>query len=276
MPMSLSELFTRAPVVPVLRFDGVIGAGMRPGPKGLALKDLAGPIERAFSWRGARAVALAINSPGGAPVQTALIAGRIRQWAKEKNMPVFAFVEDVAASGGYWLALAADEIWADASSVVGSIGVVAAGFGLQDMIAKLGIERRVHAQGERKAMLDPFRAEKPDEVARLDRLMAEIHETFKAEVRARRAGKLKVAEAELFEGDVWTGRRAVELGLVDGLGDVRTVLRGRFGDKVKLPVIQRHKGWLRGRLGLAADPAGQAEALLAALEERLAWARYGL
>lgn len=270
------------PVVPVIRLAGVIGPGGAFRPS-VNLASLAGVIERAFSVPDRAAVALAINSPGGSPVQSALVAGRIRQLADERGVPVFAFAEDVAASGGYWLACAADEIYADEASIIGSIGVVSAGFGFQDLLGRLGVERRVHTSGERKAMLDPFRPEVPEDVARLKRIQGEIHDGFKAMVAKRRAGRLKAPEEELFSGEFWTGRRALDLGLVDGLGDIRSVMRARFGDKVRLRPIQGGRRLFQRRLfragagGLPAAWAGEAaEGLVAAVEERALWSRYGL
>ena len=266
------------PVVPVVRLQGVIASGHMFGSRGLSIETVAPLVARACGQRGGKAVALAINSPGGSPVQSALIQGRIRQLADEKKLPVIAFAEDVAASGGYWLALAADEIYADQNSIVGSIGVISSGFGFTDLIARLGIERRVHTQGERKTLLDPFRPERPEDVARLERLQKEMYDSFVALVRERRGAKLADPEANgLFTGDIFTGRRAAELGLIDGLGDLRSVLRGRFGDKVKLRVIGESRGWLRRRLGFApSQPAEWLDGLLAALENRALWARFGL
>lgn len=265
------------PLVNVVRLSGVIGEGRSGGfQRGLSLAGLAGILERAFKPKRLAAVAVAINSPGGSPVQSSLIAGRIRQLADEKNIPVFAFVEDVAASGGYWLATAADEIFVDGASIVGSIGVVSAGFGFTQLIEKIGVERRVYAQGARKAMLDPFRPEREDDVARLLALQVELHDGFKAEVRRRRGEKLKGDDATLFEGDIWTGRKAVDLGLADGIGDLRSVLRARFGDKVKLNVVGAQESWLKRRFGLATAPGAWAQDVLGAVEERLHWARYGL
>ena len=268
----------RRPLVVVLRLDGVIGA-LRPGSRGLSIRDLAGPIETAAGISGIKALALVVNSPGGAPVQTALIAKRIRALAAEKKFPVYAFVEDIAASGGYWLAAAADEIYADESSIVGSIGVVSAGFGLQGLIERIGVERRVHAKGERKSMLDPFRPEKAEDVARLDRVLGDIHEAFKGQIRERRGARLKASEDELFSGEIWTGRRALELGLIDGLGDLRSVMRAKFGDKVKFRSVVAGRNWLQRRLGLDFALGGGRDKIaeaLGALEERLLWARYGL
>jgi signal peptide peptidase SppA len=270
------------PIVPVVRLAGVIGPGSAFRPS-INLASLAGVIERAFTVPDRAAVALVINSPGGSPVQSALVAGRIRQLAEERGVPVFAFAEDVAASGGYWLACAADEIYADEASIIGSIGVVSAGFGFQDLLNRLGVERRVHTSGERKAMLDPFRPEQPEDVARLKGIQGEIHDSFKAMVARRRGDRLKAPEQELFSGEFWTGRRALELGLVDGLGDIRSVMRARFGDKVRLRLVQGSRRLFQRRLfrteagSLPAAWAGEAaEGLISAVEERALWSRYGL
>ncbi|MGE0154130.1 MAG: S49 family peptidase [Reyranellaceae bacterium] len=284
--LTLRRWRQRAPVVAVIRLQGVIApsAGLRAT---LSLAGLAATLHRAFALKGVKAVALQINSPGGSPVQSALIAARIRALAGEKHLPVYAFVEDVAASGGYWLACAADEIWADANSIVGSIGVISASFGLEEFIARHGIRRRVHAAGEHKGMLDPFLPENADDVARLKAMQAEIHDNFKAEVRARRGRKLKGEEGELFSGAFWTGARAKEMGLVDGLGDLRSVMRMHYGPRVKLRLIGGQRGWLRRRLlrneapplelGAGAPVAASlAAGVLAAIEERAWWGRYGL
>ena len=277
--MALRDLLARLhlaptpPTVPVLRLSGVIGP-LVPLRAGLSGHELAGPIERAFSGRGVVAVALVINSPGGSPVQSALIHQRIRQLAEKRELPVLAFVEDVAASGGYWLALAADEIFVDANSIVGSIGVITSGFGFDQAIERLGISRRLYTAGERKSMLDSFSPERPDDVARLKRLQADIHENFKALVRARRGIKLKGDETDLFSGEAWLGRRALELGLVDGIGELRATLRDRFGERVRLrPVPTQRRSWRR-RLGVVdADLVGD---LWGSLEARQLWARFGL
>ncbi len=276
--------FRRRPTIAVLRLAGVIGAaGPLPLRGGMSLQSLAGPIDRAFRLKHLSAVALSINSPGGSPVQSAQIAKRIRDLARERDVPVIAFVEDIAASGGYWLACAGDEIFADASSIVGSIGVVSAGFGFQELIAKIGVERRVHTSGARKAMLDPFRPEQPDDVALLGALQRDVHESFKAQVRERRGRRLKADEAALFNGEVWSGRRALELGLVDGLGDLRSVLRQRFGDRIRLVPVGGRRGWLSRQLrpGTLLDDgwAGErdwAGELISVLEARALWSRYGL
>jgi len=273
----LKDRVRRGPVVPVVRLSGVIAASGLLGSRGLSIESVAPLLNRAFGLRGAKAVALAVNSPGGSPVQSALIGQRIRLLAAEKGLKVIAFVEDVAASGGYWLACAADEIIVDPHSIVGSIGVISAGFGFQDLIARIGVERRIHTSGERKSMLDPFRSEKPQDVERLERLHAEIHDGFKDWVRQRRAGRLVDDDGLLFSGEFWTGRRGLELGLVDGLGELRSTLQARYGEKVHLPVIGPRRRLL-SRLGLGASSGIDAvgPGLLAAVEERLYWQRFGL
>ena len=272
--------------VTVVRLSGVIGGGGL-GRSGLTLRGVAEQLERAFETSRLSAVALVINSPGGSPVQSALMARRIRELADEKKVPVLAFVEDVAASGGYWLACAADEIFADQNSVVGSIGVISAGFGFQELIARHGIERRVHVTGERKMMLDPFRPEAPGDVERLKALQAEIYDSFKEMVRLRRGDRLRDDDDGVFSGEIWLGRRAVELGLIDSLGELTTVVRARYGKKVDIREIQEERGWLSRTLSFGAAAAaggrdsgdragGAVRAALAAVEERSWWARYGL
>lgn len=271
----IRDRFRRGPVVPVVRLSGVIAAAGLLGSRGISIENSAPLLRRAFATRGAKAVALSINSPGGSPAQSALIASRIRLLADEKKLPVIAFVEDVAASGGYWLACAADEIIADSSSIVGSIGVISAGFGFQDLIARFGVERRVHTSGERKSMLDPFREEKPEEVARLRALQAEIHEGFKDWVRERRGSRLKGHEATLFSGEFWTGRRGLDFGLVDSLGELRAVLQTRYGARVHLPLIAPRRSLMQ-RFGLGSRIEDIGPSTLAAIEERWHWQRFGL
>ncbi len=271
----LRDRLRRGPVVPVVRLSGVIASSGLLAGRSLSIDSVAPLLKRAFDTRGAKAVALALNSPGGSPVQSALIAQRIRLLANEKGLKVIAFVEDVAASGGYWLACAADEIIVDPHSIVGSIGVISAGFGFQDLIARIGVERRVHTSGERKSMLDPFRPEHPEDVERLKRLQGEIHDGFKDWVRERRASRLNGEEGALFTGEFWTGRRALELGLVDGLGELRATLQARYGTKVHLPAIAPRRRLL-SRVGLGASLDGLGPSTLAALEERLHWQRFGL
>ena len=263
------SLLTGRPTVSVLRLYGAIGVG---GPLGRALDDasLAPVVARAFGQRGLKAVALAVNSPGGSPAQSALIAARIRRLAAEKKVPVFAFCEDVAASGGYWLACAADEIYADANAILGSIGVVSASFGLTGAIAKLGVERRLYTAGERKTMLDPFSPEDPADVERLKRIQRGIHRNFIDHVKQTRGDRLTGEDSALFSGDVWLGAEAVELGLIDGVGHLVPTMKARFGEDIRFAVAQPRKSLLQ-RLG-----APGAEAALGALEERAMRARYGL
>ncbi len=264
----------RAPVVPVVRLEGVIAA--RTGPfGGLNLNSLAPALERAFTMRRAPAVFLAINSPGGSPVQSALIAGRIRALAEQHGKPVLAFCEDAAASGGYWIACAADEIYADPASVLGSIGVISAGFGFQEAIGRLGIERRLRTAGHEKSLSDPFRPATPDDEARLAEVLEALHVEFKAWVRGRRGPRLTAPEDALFTGRFWTGRQALPLGLCDGLADARAEARRRFGDKVRLlPVTGRRRSFPWSLLGGAGESL--ARGALAVAEERAAWARIGL
>ena len=267
------------PVVPVVRLTGVIGLST-PLRGGLSMAGIARTLDRVFGMRNAAAVALAINSPGGSPAQSHLIFRRIRELAQEKNRRVIAFIEDAAASGGYMLACAADEIVADPNSVVGSIGVVGGSFGFDKLIAKIGIERRLYASGEHKAMLDPFLPEDPSDVERLKKLQREIHDDFIALVKARRADKLNGADETLFSGEYWTGRRALGLGLVDAIGDLRSTLRERYGDKVFTPLVSADRGLLGRRVfGVSRDelmPGGLAGDMISALETRALWARYGL
>lgn len=257
--------FSNTPFVAVIRLQGPISNSGR----GLDDVSLMPVIEKAFSRGKPRAVALQINSPGGSPVQSSLIAARIRRLAEEKKIPVYAFVEDVAASGGYWLACAADEIYLDEGSIAGSIGVISAGFGLHGLIGNYGVERRVHTAGKSKSLLDPFKPEKPEDVERLKGWLDQLHEVFIAHVKARRGARL-AQEPDLFTGDVWIGRQAVEVGLADGIGHLAPFMQDKFGKKVKF----RRYGIRRSifsRLGAAIT--GDA---LAEIENRAAFARYGL
>ena len=252
------------PRVAVIRLQGTIG-GM--GRGGLSDAGLAPVIERAFRRGKPVAVALAISSPGGSPVQSSLIAARIRRLAGETGVPVHGFVEDVAASGGYWLACAADHIWADESSILGSIGVISAGFGFHDLISRWGIERRVHTAGRSKSTLDPFRPEKPEDIERLRGILEPIHGAFKDHVTARRGNRLAEGR-DLFTGEFWAGRQAVELGLADGIAHLVPKMKALHGDKTRFAVYGVRQPWLR-RIGLSAD------LLLDAAEERAAFSRFG-
>jgi signal peptide peptidase SppA len=278
-PILPKRLRGDTPIVPVVRLSGVIGFST-PLKPGLTLATCARSLERAFSMRRAQAVALLINSPGGSPVQSHLIYRRIRALAAENKRPVIAFAEDVAASGGYMIACAADEIICDLSSIVGSIGVVGGSFGFARLMDKIGIERRLYTSGDNKAMLDPFLPEKPEDVEKLKAVQKEIHEGFIDLVKQSRGARLKGPEKTLFSGEYWTGKKAVELGLADGTGDLRSTLRARFGDDVVTPLVSAGRGWLGrvqpGVLEPLLRRADLPEEIVSALEARALWARYGL
>lgn len=282
----LPEKWTKPrPLVPVLRFSGPIGVNS-PFKQELSLPTVAASIDKAFSMRGAKAVAIQINSPGGAAVQSTLIHKRIRALAAEKNLKVYAFCEDVAASGGYMLSLAGDEIYADPSSIVGSIGVIAAGFGFPGLMEKIGVERRVYTAGTSKDTLDPFLPEKPEDVKRIKEIQLDVHEAFIGMVKSRRGGKLTKPDDELFTGAFWSGKTALELGLIDGLSDLRTRMREVFGEDVRFKLVAPATSWLRrGRKSVSAGvsgldfgqwPQGFAADVISAIEARALWSRFGL
>jgi len=273
----------RGALIPVLRFSGAIGLStpLRPG---LTLATSAAAIEKAFSMRGAKAVAIQINSPGGSAVQSVLIYKRIRALAEEKNLKVYVFAEDVAASGGYLLAIAGDEIYADASSIVGSIGVVTATFGLNELINKIGVERRVYTAGRNKTTLDPFLPVKEEDVERVKAIQRDVHAEFIDLVKARRGVRIEKAGDGLFTGEFWSGRRALELGLIDGLTDLRSKMRELYGDEVRFSLVTPSTSWLRRRRGVAVGdiasdfgilPGGLAADLISAIEARALWSRFG-
>lgn len=281
------KLFKRRPTVPVVRLSGPIGMAtpLRPG---VSIASVAGALERAFKAARSNAVAIVINSPGGSPVQSHLVYRRIRDLASERKRRVYVFAEDVVASGGYMIALAGDEIYADASSIVGSIGVISAGFGFNRLIDKIGVERRVHTSGEHKMSLDPFRPEEADDVARLKQIQVDVHDNFKAMVRERRGSRLSGDDSTLFEGQIWSGQQAVELGLVDGLGDVRSKMRELFGETVRLKQIAVDRSWFKRRLIGVSDMVemrpssdrgmyfGLADDVVSTIEARALWSRFGL
>ncbi len=272
---------TDIPVVPVVRIAGVIGI-VTPLRPGVLLSTIARSLDRAFGMPRAKAVALIINSPGGSPSQSHLIFRRIRQLAEEKKLPVLVFVEDVGASGGYMLACAGDEIICNEFSIVGSIGVVGASFGFHELMEKVGIERRIYTSGDRKAMLDPFLPEKAEDVKRIKAIQKDIHDNFIALVKERRGSKLNGADKMLFSGEFWTAHKAIELGLADRMGDLRAVLRERYGEKVHTPLISAERSLFGRRLPginlvdtITRQP-GLADDLISALEIRAIWGRYGL
>jgi len=276
----IKKLFGQsAPVIPVVRLQGMIAAGSG-ARRGLSMAMMAPLLDKAFAIKNAPVVAIVINSPGGSPVQSSLIFQRIRALSKEKNKPVLAFVEDVAASGGYWLACAGDEIYVNPASVIGSIGVVSAGFGFEGAIEKLGVTRRVYTAGKRKVMLDPFQPEHEDDIAHLKSLQQDIHDQFIALVKSCRGTKLQGDDDTLFSGAFWTGTRAIELGLVDKIGEVRTVLKSRFGEKAEIKLIEPKRSLLGMSGGSSGVSARLAEAsidhLIDIAEEKTARSRFGL
>ena len=257
-------------VIPVVRLHGAIMAGGSQFRPALNLSGVAQALDKAFAVKDAPAVAISINSPGGSPVQSRMIYNRIRDLAREKEKKVLVFVEDVAASGGYMIALAGDEIIADPTSIVGSIGVVSGGFGFPGTMEKLGVERRVHTAGRNKSTLDPFLPEKPEDVERIKQMELDIHQVFIDWVKARRGGKLTAPDDQLFTGEFWSGVRGLDLGLIDALGDLHETLRARFGEHARLKLIEPKRGWLQlPRLGLSAE-------LAATIEDRAWWTRLGL
>jgi signal peptide peptidase SppA len=263
-----------SPLIHVVRLEGPLATGKSMRGGNLNLRAVEPALQKAFR-KGVAAVALEINSPGGSPVQSALIAQRIRALSAEFKVPVYVFCEDVAASGGYWLACAGDEIYADDNSIIGSIGVVSMGFGIPNLLKKLGVESRIHTAGESKALNSPFQPEKPADVAKLKAMLAEMHESFKAMVRERRGTKLKGKDKDLFSGAFWTGKTALDLGLIDGLGHMEATMKRKFGEKAQLVQISIASGGLLRRIGLAetSDIGGQA---LDSLEARALWQRFGL
>lgn len=284
MPSLISRVIPRrfrASVVeiPVVRLSGAIMTGNSPLRQNLSLEGIAVQLEKAFANKHSPAVALSINSPGGSPVQSRLIYKRIRDLAEEKNKKVHVFVEDVAASGGYMIAIAGDEIIADPSSILGSIGVVSASFGFTELIKKIGVERRVHTAGKNKATMDPFQPEKASDVEHIKALQLEIHQTFIDMVKERRGNKLQDND-DLFTGQFWTGITALQLGLIDGLDDMRSHLRKLYGEKTKLNLIQPSRGLLgrknTGGISHAQMLGAAGDSLMNVLEEKALWSRYGL
>lgn len=253
------------PTVAVVRLQGAIGAT---GRGGLSDRSTASILEKAFKSK-PKAVALEINSPGGSPVQSSLIGARIRRLAEEHDVPVYAFVEDVAASGGYWIASAADEIWSDSCSILGSIGVISAGFGAHVFLQRQGIERRVYTAGKSKSMLDPFRPENEDDIERLNRLLEQLHAQFIAHVQSRRGDKL-ATDTDLFTGEIWLGQSAIDVGLSDGIGHLVPLMKDRYGDKVQFKRFEQKRP-LFPRFG-----AQMAQDAMSEIEERAEFARFGV
>ncbi len=270
-------------LIPVLRFAGAIGMStpLRPG---LSLSTVAASIDKAFSMRGAKAVAIQINSPGGSAVQSTLIFKRVRALAEEKKLKVYIFAEDVAASGGYMLACAGDEIYADESSIIGSIGVISASFGFTGLIEKIGVQRRVYTAGANKDVLDLFLPEKPADVKRIKTIQLDVHRAFIDLVKLRRGDKISKPDKDLFTGEFWSGQTAVELGLVDGISDLRSKMREVYGDDVRFKLVTPATSWFRRKKSVAVDgggfdlgalSGGLTEGVISAIEARALWARFG-
>lgn len=264
-----------APVVAILPLEGVIGSSSR-FSTALNLAGIEEKINQAFDVYNVKAVALAVNSPGGSPVQSELIMRRIQKLSTEKKIPVYAFAEDVAASGGYLISLAAEEIYVNEASIVGSIGVISAGFGFSKAIEKIGVERRVYAAGDNKSILDPFQPEKDKDVKLLKELQKEIHEFFKNLVKERRGDKLKGTQKVMFSGQFWAGKEAIKLGLVDGIGDIHTTMKEKLGDKTKFKRIKEDKGFIKSLLGMTGPKSKLSDEILATLESKSLWSRFGL
>ena len=273
--LPIDSLANPDPVVAILPLEGVIGASGR-FSNAINLANLEDKIKEAFDVYNVKAVALAINSPGGSPVQSELIVMRIRELSSEKEIPVYAFAQDVAASGGYMLALAGEEIFAHKASIVGSIGVINAGFGYTGVIEKIGVERRVYAAGESKSMLDPFKPEVEKDVKMMKGLLKEIHDFFKEFVKDARGDKLKGVQKTLFSGQVWNGVEATKMGLIDGVGDIRSVMKEKLGDSVKFKRIKEEKGLLKGMLGMHSPKASIADEIVKTIETRGEWGKFGL
>ncbi len=270
----IGGIFKPKPKVAIIRLSGVIAdAGMKRG--GISHAKYRSSIEDAFDVFDLRAVMLVINSPGGSPAQSQLIGNQIRALADEKEIPVYAFIEDVAASGGYWLACAADEIYGTQTSIAGSIGVISASFGFQDLIAKHGVERRVHTSGKDKGFLDPFLEEKPGDVKRLKDLQSDLHEIFKDWVRERRGGRLKGADKNVFEGQFWAADKAIELGVIDGIGEARSFAKEKFGEDIRFAEFGPERGLVASLIGTDAKATLPHE-ILELVEDRSVWGRYGL
>ena len=269
---------TKKPIVALIKLSGIIASESRLGSKGsLNLNDLSDSLTKAFSFKNVKAVALLINSPGGSPVQSALISNRILELSKEKEVPVYCFVEDLAASGGYWLSCAGDKIYAMESSIIGSIGVISAGFGAVEAIKKLGIERRVYSQGKNKGLLDPFLPEKKDDIDQILSIQKDLHKQFIDWIKIRRGKRLKGKDEELFNAGIWSGKTSKELGLIDGIGDYYTVMKNVFGKDIKFKDFSKKTSWFKQKFFSQSKHevnSGLVNDVLNNLEQRLIWSKY--
>ena len=267
------SLFSNTINIPTLKLSGVIGQGGLL-KSGLTITSLDKQIEKLFSDKKSPAVALIINSPGGSPTQSSLIAEKIISKSKEKKKKVLAFVEDVAASGGYWLACASDEIYIDRNSILGSIGVISPGFGFVELLKKIGVEKRVYTSGKSKSFLDPFKAAKEDDIERLKEIQEQIHENFISYVKSRRGSKIKeINSNEVFSGLFWVGNKAVELGLADGIGSIENIIKEKFGSKAKIKLVDQKKSFIQKKLSSSLI---NGEDIIQKIEEKAMWSKFGL
>tara|TARA_B110000438_G_scaffold258710_1_gene267570 strand:- start:1010 stop:1831 length:822 start_codon:yes stop_codon:yes gene_type:complete len=270
---SIFKIFKKKKIVPHIRLSGVIGA-VGKFKQGLDFVGQQEIIKKAFSIKKSEAIAISINSPGGSPVQSHLIYSYIRNQAKKNNKKVLVFAEDVAASGGYLIACAGDEIYANSSSIIGSIGVIYSAFGLQELIKKAGIQRRIYTAGKNKSTLDPFVEEKQEDIDRLKKIQLELHSDFIKVVEESRSNKLKKdGNPDLFTGEFWSGSTAKKLGLIDEIGNAEEILRHKFGEDVVIKKFEKQKSWLGKKL--SGTSQGQIESLLNIIEEKSIWQRYG-
>ena len=273
-------LIKKKPIVALLKLSGIISSDSKIGGKSnLNLNDLSDSIMKAFTYKNVKAVAILVNSPGGSPVQSSLIANRIREIAKEKNLPIYCFIEDLAASGGYWLSCAADEIYAMESSIIGSIGVISSGFGAVEALKKIGIERRVYSEGKNKGLLDPFLPEKKDDIIQIKRIQKDLHNQFISWVKFRRGKRLKAKDDILFNAGIWSGIEAKKLGLIDNIGDYYSVMKKKFGKEVKFKDFSKKTSWFKQRFLSEYKRDGRSvliDQFFKAIDERIFWSRYGL
>ena len=271
----LKLFFSKTPMISLIKLSGIISPEGRLGSRNnLNLNDLSDSLTKAFNFKNVKAVALLINSPGGSPVQSSLISNRIRELSFEKEIPVYAFIEDVAASGGYWLSCAADKIYAIESSIVGSIGVISSGFGAVEAIKRLGIERRVYTQGKNKGMLDPFLPEKKEDIEQIKNIQKDLHEQFIGWIKKRRGKRIKAPDEKIFNAGIWSGRQAKDLGLVDEIGDYYSVMKKKFGKDIKFKDFSKKQSWIKQKFFSNSKGADMLNNFLNIIEEKLIWSKY--
>ena len=269
--------FSKTPIIALIKLSGIISPEGRLGSKNnLNLNDLSDSLSKAFNFKNVKAVALLVNSPGGSPVQSSLISNRIRELSLEKEMPVYAFIEDVAASGGYWLSCAADKIYAMESSIVGSIGVISSGFGVVEAIKKIGIERRVYTEGKNKGMLDPFLPERKEDIDQIKSIQKDLHEQFINWIKRRRGKRIKVSDEIVFNAGIWSGRQAIELGLIDNIGDYYSVMKKKFGKEIKFKDFSKKQSWFKQKFFSGSRGEDMIDSLFRRIDEKLIWSKYEL